>query len=122
MASRGTGSGARARSESVMCHIQRLLTARQGCLGHLPDYGLPPLPALYQDVDYVATQLAEAVRRTLLRYEPRLVDVRVTAAPAPPGSGYVVRLGIEARVSPASAVALELGVFGDGSAYTIREV
>lgn len=66
---------------SVRDHLARLLNARSGALQHLPDYGLPDLPSLYQALPYSVEDLALAVQELISRYEPRLEHVQVRANP-----------------------------------------
>lgn len=66
---------------SVQNHVSRLLNARQGVLGHLPDYGLPDLNECYQLLPYSEDDLASTVKRVIEKYEPRLSRVVVTPMP-----------------------------------------
>ncbi len=74
-------SNANALLLSIQDHLRRLLNARQGVLRHLPDYGLPDVPALYDKLPYTKNDLALAVRETVQRFEPRLSDVEVRLVP-----------------------------------------
>lgn len=71
--------------KSIQDHLEHLLNARQGVLPHLPDYGLPDLTAIYQEMPYSVDSLAESVKATLLRYEPRLVNIKVVPYPMAKG-------------------------------------
>ncbi len=71
------GSGTRAALDSVQTHLQRLFNTRRGSLVHLPDYGLPDIGAVYENLPYSVDDLARQVRLLIERYEPRLNAVRV---------------------------------------------
>ncbi|GGX39281.1 type VI secretion system baseplate subunit TssE [Saccharospirillum salsuginis] len=69
------------RLASIHDHLMRLLNARQGVLAHLPDYGLPDLNHFYQELPYSETDMAQAVKDVIEKYEPRLRRVQVTPLP-----------------------------------------
>lgn len=63
---------------SVMDHLTRLLNARQNSISHMPDYGLPDIAMLYQDLPYSQSELSDSIQKLILKYETRLDDVLVT--------------------------------------------
>jgi len=63
--------------KSIHDHLIRLLNARQGVLQHMPDYGLPDLDQMYQELPYSEQDIAFSVKKVIEKYEPRLVNVRV---------------------------------------------
>lgn len=67
--------------ESIRRHLMRLLTARQGSVTALPDYGLPDLNDLSLSRAELITETCRAVSACITAYEPRLSDVRVTHHP-----------------------------------------
>jgi len=71
--------GREARLRSIHDHLQRLLNARYDVLEHLPEHGLPDLPSLYDALPYSIDTLARLVRETIVRFEPRLQHIQVTA-------------------------------------------
>ncbi|MDX1805047.1 MAG: type VI secretion system baseplate subunit TssE [Alcanivorax sp.] len=74
--------GREARLRSIHDHLQRLLNARYDVLEHLPEHGLPDLPSLYDGLPYSIDLLARLVRDSIIRFEPRLQHVQVTARQA----------------------------------------
>lgn len=64
--------------ESVRQNLARLLNARHGLSEALPQYGLPALTELTMGGRNHVQSVAEAIRGTIERYEPRLRSVRVT--------------------------------------------
>lgn len=81
------GGGARSRSgeeslgvlmESVRRHLSQLLNSCQGMSEALPAYGLPSLVDLSLGMGLNPQVLADAVRATVEKYEPRLERVRVS--------------------------------------------
>jgi type VI secretion system protein len=63
--------------KSVHSHLERLLNSRQGDLSHLPDYGLPDMGEIYQDLPGSAPVLTAAIKACIEKYEPRLKNVVV---------------------------------------------
>ncbi len=64
--------------ESVRRHLGRLLNSRHGMCQTLPDYGLPSLVDLTAGSGDQVQIVANALKATIERYEPRLRRVRVT--------------------------------------------
>jgi len=69
--------------ESIRHHILRMFTARQGSVQALPEYGLPDINDLTLSRADLISETAEAIKRCIEAYEPRLtmVDVRYYALP-----------------------------------------
>ena len=63
---------------SVLDNIQRILNSRAGAISHLPDYGLPDMTKILQDMPGTAHQLTATLSNVLLKYEPRLQSMSVT--------------------------------------------
>ncbi|WP_047609055.1 type VI secretion system baseplate subunit TssE [Rahnella aquatilis] len=63
---------------SVLDNMQRILNCRAGTLAHLPDYGLPDMTQILQGLPGTAHQLMAALSGVLLKYEPRLKNIKVT--------------------------------------------
>jgi type VI secretion system protein ImpF len=99
--------------ESVRRDLQDLLNTRQSTLESFSDeaelaqsvltYGLPDLTTLNPTVIDQRKLLQQTVEQTIRRFEPRLMEVRVTAATVDPKTGRGLRLNVEAllRVAPA---------------------
>lgn len=62
---------------SVLDNIQRILNSRSGALKHLPDYGIPDLSTVYKNLPSSAQDLRVHMRKTLLKYEPRLSELEI---------------------------------------------
>jgi type VI secretion system protein len=95
------GRDSAAVQRSIRDHLGRLLNARKGAMPHLPDYGMPDLPSIYEGLPYSLEDLALAVQRLITRYEPRLKHVQVQVRPHD-GKDCVVHLDVA-------------GVLADGS-------
>ena len=99
--------------ESVRRDLQDLLNTRQSTLETYADdtelaqsvltYGLPDMTTLNPTVVDQRRLLQQTVEQTIRRFEPRLMEVRVTAATVDAKSGRGLRLNVEAllRVAPA---------------------
>lgn len=66
---------------SVLDNVQRILNSRAGGIAHLPDYGLPDLSLILNDVTGAAQGLVDAMTETLLKYEPRLGVLNIELTP-----------------------------------------
>lgn len=62
---------------SVLDNMQRILNCRAGTLAHLPDYGLPDMTKILQEMPGSAHQLISTLSAVLLKYEPRLSKITV---------------------------------------------
>ncbi len=67
-----------ARLQSVIDHVTRLLNSRRGMLIHLPEYGLPDIQEVYNNMPKSVDFLAREIKATIERFEPRLRRVEVT--------------------------------------------
>jgi len=62
---------------SIVENLKMVLQTRRGSVQHLPDFGIPDIRKIYFDegtIDAIPKQIAE----TIVKYESRLTDVRVT--------------------------------------------
>jgi len=66
---------------SVLDNMQRILNSRAGSLSHLPDYGLPDMSVVLQELPGAAHGLMQTMADTLLKYEPRLLAVNIELQP-----------------------------------------
>lgn len=66
---------------SVLDNLQRILNCRAGTLSHLPDYGLPDMSQILHGMPGSAHGLMGTMTQVLLKYEPRLADVRIELLP-----------------------------------------
>lgn len=92
-----SNDGPAALKKSIQDHLVHLLNARQGVMPHLPDYGLPDLTAVYQEMPYSVNSLADSVKSTLSRYEPRLKNIQVTPYPMAKGD-FVIHFQISGQM------------------------
>jgi type VI secretion system protein len=61
----------------VQEHLLRLLNTRKGSLSYLPDYGLPDLNEVYQQLPESMGFLVSAVKDLIIHYEPRLKNLTI---------------------------------------------
>ncbi len=100
---------------SIQDHLTRLLNARQGSLVHMPDYGLPDIAQLYQSLPYSIDDLVQAIKESILKYEPRLTDVQVSARKMKTGE-CIMHLDITARLVNGAQVQFETRFLSGGYA------
>ncbi len=100
---------------SVQDHLTRLLNARRGSLRHLPDYGLPDIGPVYLGLPNTINDLVENIRTSIVRYEPRLLDVQVRARDVNKGDN-VLFIDIDARLVSGHEVRFETYFFRDKAA------
>lgn len=66
-----------AAAESVLEHLRKMLSTKQGSSLTVPDYGVPDLIALARGFPATRGDLEAAIRRSIEKYEPRLRDISV---------------------------------------------
>jgi type VI secretion system protein len=64
-----------ARLHSVLDYLTRLFNTRRGTVYHLPDYGLPDVGEVYQEMPTSLQGFKRALIETTRRYEPRVESV-----------------------------------------------
>lgn len=63
--------------EAIKDHLVVLLNTRRGSIHHLPDFGLPDLADIYKGYPESLHYLGAEIRRTIEKYEPRLIHLKV---------------------------------------------
>jgi type VI secretion system protein len=63
--------------EAIRDHMVVLLNTRRGSIPHLDDFGLPDLSDIYKGYPESLHYLGAEIKRTIEKYEPRLVHVKV---------------------------------------------
>lgn len=69
------------KADSIARHLRCLFNSRRGSVAHLPLYGLPDISQIYQELPDSLYGFIEAIRETVIQYEPRLSHVRVSPVP-----------------------------------------
>ncbi|MCH8542070.1 MAG: type VI secretion system baseplate subunit TssE [Alcanivorax sp.] len=110
-----TVEGRDARLRSIHDHLHRLLNARNNVLAHLPEHGLPDLPSLYDGLPYSIDTLTRLVREAIVRFEPRLQHVQVTAR-ASESRDCVVQLEVTGVVEDGGLARFRTFLQSDGGA------
>jgi type VI secretion system protein len=62
--------------QSIVENLKLVLQTRRGSVKHLPDFGIPDIRQIYFDEGTIES-VPEQIRETILKYEPRLGEVRV---------------------------------------------
>lgn len=63
--------------KSIKNHLILLFNSRQGSLQHLPNYGLPDLHKIYQDLPHSLHIFTRHLKEVIEKYEPRLTHIKV---------------------------------------------
>ncbi|VAW92924.1 Uncharacterized protein similar to VCA0109 [hydrothermal vent metagenome] len=100
---------------SVKDHLTRLLNARLGAMRHLPDYGLPDISNIQQKLPYSIKDMVEAIKNSILKYEPRLKQVDVFSKPMS-GTDCILQLAVNARLPTGQYVQFETYFMSGGLA------
>jgi len=61
---------------SIVENLKKVLQTRRGSVLHLPDFGIPDIRQIYFDEGSIES-VPDMIRDTILKYEPRLKNVRV---------------------------------------------
>lgn len=75
---RSAASDQRAALQSVLANLRDILGTRQGSALAQPDLGLPSPSELRQNFPASIGDIQKAIAESIVRYEPRLRDVKVT--------------------------------------------
>jgi type VI secretion system protein len=62
---------------SVIENLRMVLSARQGSVVHLPDFGMPDILQLYFNSGNSIDPIRQEIRKVILKYEPRIGEVQV---------------------------------------------
>jgi type VI secretion system protein len=62
---------------SIIENLRMVLSARQGSVQHLPDFGMPDILQLYFNSGNSIDPIRFELRKVILKYEPRIGDVLV---------------------------------------------
>ena len=63
--------------EAIKDHLVVLLNTRRGSISYLSEFGLPDLADIYKGYPESLHYLGAEIKRTIERYEPRIVKLRV---------------------------------------------
>lgn len=63
--------------QSIIENLSMVLRTRQGSISHLPDFGLPDFMQVYLESGNSFDPLRKMIRDVILKYEPRIEDVRI---------------------------------------------
>lgn len=67
---------------SIMNHLARILNTRQGSVPILDDYGIPDFTNVPgETLTETALEMEKVIKQVLLKYEPRISDVKVAFEP-----------------------------------------
>lgn len=75
--SRQSGVDYPALVESILTNLRHMLNTRHGSVLTNLDYGVPEFGHVVHDLPDTLTELAQAIKNTIEKYEPRLRHVRV---------------------------------------------
>jgi type VI secretion system protein len=65
---------------SIIENLRMVLSTRQGSVQHLPDFGMPDILQLYFNSGNSVEPIKKEIRNVILKYEPRIEDVKVHKA------------------------------------------
>ena len=63
--------------QSIIENLKMVLKTRQGSVLHLPDFGMPDILQVYFESGNSIDPIKKQIRDTILKYEPRIGDVKV---------------------------------------------
>lgn len=62
---------------SIIENLRMVLSARQGSVQHLPDFGMPDILQMYFDSGNTIDPIKKELHDIILKYEPRISEVQV---------------------------------------------
>jgi len=72
-------------ADSVLSHLRKMFNTRQGHVLTQPEYGLPDVTHLVQNLPEMIRVSSTAIQNSIERFEPRLRHVVVRGIPIPEG-------------------------------------
>jgi len=84
---------------SIVKHLQKMLNTRQGSVEIADDYGVPDMTNFpSQSISDTEGELSKIIREVILKYEPRLSNVKVSFEPGDENI-FSLRFKLEARLT-----------------------
>lgn len=100
---------------SIKDHLYCLLNTRQGSLSHIPEYGLPDIVTLFQNLPDANFTFVTEVTKLIENYEPRLSQVQVSQV-VEDNVDCVVHLVVSARLKNQKKIRLNTLFLSGGTA------
>lgn len=94
---------------SIIENLKMVLQSRRGAIEHLPDFGIPNIRKIYFETGSVDS-VPNLIRETILKYEPRLQDVKVKRKDFDPAN-LRISMEISAKIKDAKDKELLLTEF-----------
>jgi type VI secretion system protein len=92
--------------QSIIDHLTLLLNTRRGSIDHLPEYGLPDISGIYQNMPESIGVLKKAMKETIEEYEPRMKKPVRIIEQEPRTDGFVLTFLLIAQLVDGGAVHL----------------
>jgi type VI secretion system protein len=92
--------------QSIIDHLTFLLNTRRGSISYLPDYGLPDISGIYQNMPESVDVLKQAMKETIEKYEPRMKKPVRLVEQEPHTDGFVLTFLLIAQLVDGGAVHL----------------
>jgi len=107
---------------SIRNHLKVLLNSRSGSSQYLPDYGIPDISKIYQDMPESLDLLARKIEKGVRTYEPRLTNVRVSLVNKDQEEQFRATYLVEAEISPEGLIMFQTHLNANGEIEVIQGV
>ncbi len=98
---------------SVQQNLSNLLNSRQGMIGHLPDFGLPDVGDILNDLPHSMHELTRVIYHSVVTYEPRLTQVHIS--PVSTWQEQSLRLSIRGKLQAGDMVVVDTCISKNGA-------
>ncbi len=83
--------------QSIVENLKMVLQTRRGSVQHLPDFGIPDIRQIYLEGG-TTEDIKQQILETILKYEPRIGEVRVRKKPEFDRANMRITLEIAAKI------------------------
>ena len=101
---------------SICAHIEHLLNARNGCLSHVPDYGVPDIQQVYRAAPSAIARFLKDLVCVIEKYEPRLNHIAIVST-SMHQDDFILLVQIRGQTYQNQQIALSAKFRANGSAY-----
>jgi type VI secretion system protein len=107
---------------SIRNHLKMLLNSRSGSVYFLPDYGLPDISEIYQNMPESLNRLARKIEKAIRKYEPRLKNVRVRLINKEEEDRFRATYLVESEINPEGQITFQTRLNANGEIEIIEGV
>ncbi|KPA15754.1 Type VI secretion system, lysozyme-related protein [Candidatus Magnetomorum sp. HK-1] len=105
---------------SIRNHLKMLLNSKSAFLNYLPDYGLPDISEIYENVPDSLDLLARIIEKVIRKFEPRLKNVRVSLINKVQEDRFQATYLVESEIDPEGQITFQTQLNANGEIEIIE--